>query len=247
MYKYKDSVRIYPERMSENVKREYDLPAGLLVHVGCGPITPAGWVNLDASWNLMAARVPGLRRVLVGAGLISAESAEQAWSKNVRYCDVTRGLPFPDGGAAVVYASHVVEHLTQAQARRLMREAYRILAPRGVIRLVVPDLEFLARNYLAHKENRTHGAASAADEFMQNLRTTPDYSQNSFVLKMYRAYLDTLSHKWMYDAASLTALMADAGFSELEPRGYLDSRISKIQDVERENRFEDGICVEGVR
>ena len=230
--------------MNEPQNREAHLPDGLLLHVGCGPLVPDGWVNLDASWNLLAARVPGLRRALTAAGVITAQSAAHAWSGNIRYCDVTRGLPFEDGRAAVVYASHVLEHLTRTQARAFLAESFRVLAPGGVIRLVVPDLQWMARNYLQQKENAN---INAADEFMRRLMTTPDYSKSSFVLKLYRSYLDTLSHKWMYDAASLTALMSDAGFRELSPRQYLDSRIPDVQAVERVSRFEDGICVEGVR
>jgi predicted SAM-dependent methyltransferase len=224
----------------------YTLPSGLLVHVGCGSVTPREWVNLDASWNLLAARVPGLRRVLKAMGFISTEAARHAWADNIRYCDVSRGLPFRDGEAAVVYASHVLEHLTPLQARNLTREAYRVLKPGGVLRLVVPDLERLARLYLQERANGA-GYGNAADKFMEHLRTCPDYSGSALPLKLYRAYLDTLSHKWMYDTASLTALMAEVGFMELSSRTYLDSRIPVVAQVEREGRFEDGICVEGIR
>ena len=93
------------------------LPNGLLLHVGCGLVTPPEWVNLDASWNLLAARVPGLRRALRAAGLISRTAEAHAWSDQIRYCDVTHGLPFKDGEAAVVYASHVLEHLARRDAR----------------------------------------------------------------------------------------------------------------------------------
>jgi predicted SAM-dependent methyltransferase len=224
----------------------YTLPPGLLVHVGCGPVTPDGWVNLDGSWNLLAARIPGMRRVLRAVGVISAEAAEQPWVGDIRYCDVSRGLPFRDGEAAVVYASHVLEHLTRRQAHNLVRESFRVLKPGGVVRIVVPDLERLAHLYLQERANGA-GDGRAANDFMEHLRTCLDDADASLPLKLYRAYLDTLSHKWMYDTASLTALMAEAGFSELSQRACLESRIPLIAQVERAGRFEDGICVEGVR
>lgn len=224
----------------------YTPPSGLLVHVGCGPVTPEEWINLDASWNLLAARVPGLRRFMSAVGLISAEAAQHAWADHIRHCDVTRGLPFHDAEAAAVYASHVLEHLTQRQARELVREAYRVLKPGGVLRIVVPDLERLARLYLQERANGA-GNDNAANEFMEHLRTCPDYSRSALPLKLYRVYLDTLSHKWMYDTASLTALMAETGFTGLRRCTYLDSRIPMVAGVERQERFEDGICVEGVR
>jgi SAM-dependent methyltransferase len=226
----------------------YILPLGWLLHVGCGPITPTEWVNLDASWNLLAARVPGLRRMLRATGLISKGAEAHAWADHIRYCDVTRGLPFRDGQAAVVYASHVLEHVSRRDARNLMRETYRVLAPGGIARFVVPDLERLARWYLAQQGNGNgNGNANAANEFMEHLRTCPDYSDAAAPLKVYRKFLDTLSHKWMYDTTSLKELMADAGFTQLRRCDYLDSRVPMIAQVERPGRFEDGICVEGVR
>lgn len=229
-----------------NVPANAPLPPGLLLHVGCGPITPDGWVNLDASWNLLAARVPGVRRVLRSVGLISATAAAHAWSGNIRYCNITRGFPFADGAAAVIYASHVLEHIPRRDAQAFMREANRVLQTGGVLRLVVPDLLHYARLYLKQKEQ--NGAEpNAANDFMNHLLVHPDHGPEPLPLKFYRAYLDTLSHKWMYDAESLGQLFTDAGFREIAPRGYLDSRIPQIAEVERANRFEDGICVEAVK
>jgi predicted SAM-dependent methyltransferase len=217
-----------------------------LLHVGCGPITPKGWENLDASWNLLAARVPGLRGLLKATGLISKNAAKFNWSQNIRYCNLNNGLPFKDGEASVVYASHVLEHLSRRHARAFVEEAYRVLKPKGVIRLVVPDLEMMARTYLEQLEEQGTNGKQPADELMMHMHTCPDHG-DSVPLKLYRGYLDTLSHKWMYDRNSLKQLLAAAGFRELELCSYLDSRIPNIAEVERENRFEDGICVEGVR
>lgn len=223
-----------------------ELPRGLWLHVGCGPITPDGWVNLDASWNLLAARIPGLRSALKAVGLISANAAQFEWSSNIRYCNVNNGLPFGDGEASIVYASHVLEHLERKHAQTFVREAHRVLKPGGVIRLVVPDLERLARLYLQDKQKGESKGARPADQFMTGMLTCVDHG-DSMPLRLYRTYLDTLSHKWMYDRDSLETLLSDAGFRELAPRGYLESRIPNIADVERANRFEDGICVEGIR
>jgi len=63
--------------------------------------------------------------------------------------DIRRGLPFADGTFAVVYHSHVLEHLTREEARALLRSCHRILRPAGILRVVVPDLEQIARAYLA--------------------------------------------------------------------------------------------------
>jgi predicted SAM-dependent methyltransferase len=52
---------------------------------------------------------------------------------------------FPDGTFAELYASHVLEHFDYKDALlRALREWHRVLAPGGVLRLSVPDIDILA-------------------------------------------------------------------------------------------------------
>jgi len=52
---------------------------------------------------------------------------------------------FADGSFAEVYASHVLEHFDYRQGLALaLREWFRVLAPGGVLKLSVPDLDILA-------------------------------------------------------------------------------------------------------
>lgn len=102
----------------------------LLVNVGCGAVAHASWSNFDV--------VPQLA--------------------HVQALDVRRGLPLVDGVAAAVYSSHVLEHLTDSEARPFLAEMRRVLEPGGVIRLVVPDLEVICRNYLHQLDELRSGA-----------------------------------------------------------------------------------------
>ncbi len=91
-----------------------------LLNVGCGHRYHPDWFNID----------------------LVAHSAE------VRQYDLRKGLPYQDNSFQGVYHSHVLEHLTPAEARLLLRECRRVLKPGGVIRVVVPNLEDIAGNYL---------------------------------------------------------------------------------------------------
>jgi SAM-dependent methyltransferase len=57
-------------------------------------------------------------------------------------------LPLPNSTARLVYASHFLEHIPKPQVGGFLRECLRVLEPDGVIRLVLPDLENMARTYL---------------------------------------------------------------------------------------------------
>jgi SAM-dependent methyltransferase len=91
------------------------------LNLGCGARRHPEWTNVD----------------LVPAG------------PDVIACDLRQPLPFAAGSFAAVYAAHVLEHLAPVEATRLLTEARRLLAPGGVVRIVVPDLEGIARAYLA--------------------------------------------------------------------------------------------------
>lgn len=92
----------------------------ILVNLGCGTVYHPAWQNFDLS----------------PAG------------PQVRLWDIRRGLPFAAGDVDAVYSSHVLEHLDPGDGRALLDEARRVLRPGGVLRIVVPDLEGIARAYL---------------------------------------------------------------------------------------------------
>ncbi len=98
-----------------------NLQSGLrLLNVGCGRCFHPTWTNID---------------------LVAA-------SPEVRQYDLRRGLPYDDDFFDGVYHSHVLEHLTPESAASMLAECRRVLKPGGVLRVVVPDLESIARQYL---------------------------------------------------------------------------------------------------
>lgn len=67
--------------------------------------------------------------------------------------DATRDpIPAQDNSIGALYAFHFLEHLTGAQAIALLREAERVLVPRGVFNILVPHrLGAMAFQDLDHK------------------------------------------------------------------------------------------------
>ncbi|MDP1946351.1 MAG: methyltransferase domain-containing protein [Nitrospirota bacterium] len=104
------------------------------LNIGCGAVWQPDWINLDIQPS-----VPSVRQ----------------W-------DATQGLPCGDGEVDVCYASHVVEHLHPADAEGLLRQCHRVLKDRGIVRIVVPDLEAIAREYVSALDRVDRGDAQAA-------------------------------------------------------------------------------------
>lgn len=81
--------------------------------------------------------------------------------ENVVQFDLTKGIPFEENLFDVVYHSHLLEHFPKRFAPVFIKECYRVLKPGGVIRVVVPDLEQIAKLYLENLQMALKGDESA--------------------------------------------------------------------------------------
>jgi hypothetical protein len=68
-----------------------------------------------------------------------------------------KGIPYPDGYFDVVYHNNVLEHFQKNDAIKLIEESFRVLKKGGVTRVVVPDLENIARSYLLYLDQALQG------------------------------------------------------------------------------------------
>src|ERR1700676_4603594 len=81
----------------------------------------------------------------------------QPTGPSVRVCNLRKGIPYPEATFDVVYHSHVLEHFPKSMALGFLRDCHRVLKEGGVIRVVVPDLERIARLYLETLEKASRG------------------------------------------------------------------------------------------
>jgi len=91
---------------------------------------------------------------------------------------------------------------------------------------------------------------SRADRLQERLSLRkPEPSQGNILYKIYTAAKGFHSHKWMYDADSLTMYFERAGFVDVQEMQFHQSRIDGIERIEQAERVVDqaGICIEGVR
>ena len=219
------------------------------LNLGCGLQAPLGWVNVDGSWNARLARLPAIRKIFAAIRLLPPDKAAVPWSSNIYIHDIRKPLPFVDGSASAVFASHVLEHLYRDQAQQLVQEARRVLCPGGVLRLIVPDLEAIVREYCGE---RTVGQSAerqqpAAEVFNQRLLMHTQSPPNRNLLYwFYDSLHDFHSHKWMYDADSLSALLRSVGFIDIQRKTNGDSLIENIAAVEDPSRILNGagVCLE---
>jgi SAM-dependent methyltransferase len=199
----------------------------LYVQVGCGYCAPDGWLNYDASPTLRWERLPLL-------GSLWTPNA-QRFPRNARYGDVVRGLPLPDGSAAGVYASHMLEHLSLEDCRRALGEIRRLLAPGGFFRLVVPDLRARAARYL----EASGDDPGAAHRFLRESLLGQERRPASLFAKL-RDQLGHGRHLWMWDEPSMVGALQEAGFRAVRRCRHGDAQDPRFAEVEDPARFVDG-------
>jgi predicted SAM-dependent methyltransferase len=90
------------------------------LNIGCGHRYSSGWINID----------------------FHSESSE------VISHNLLKKLPFSSNSIEAIYSSHLLEHFEREDALKLIKECYRLLETNGILRIVVPDLEYTCREYI---------------------------------------------------------------------------------------------------
>ena len=70
-------------------------------------------------------------------GFVNVDALEDAPDVDV-IADISERLPFDDGAAELVYASHLLEHFPTDRVPELLAEWRRVLAPGGVLLIASP-------------------------------------------------------------------------------------------------------------
>ncbi|MGB0114690.1 MAG: methyltransferase domain-containing protein [Ilumatobacteraceae bacterium] len=215
------------------------------MNLGCGTKTSAhpDVVNLDWTFYLRL-RKSWVGRRVVAPVILRGDRIEKmkAIPANVVVHDLRRPLPFPDGSVDAVYHSHVIEHIDRDQVDGFITECHRIIRSGGVLRIAVPDLERLAREYLASVEASADAdlAARVAHDdtvsalYEQSVRRdafgTAGSGGNSVLQFVERVALGDArrrgeTHQWMYDRVNLGALLEQNGFIDVSTRSFNDSSL----------------------
>ena len=164
----------------------------------------------------------------------------QRFPPAVQYGDVVRGLPVASDTCAGVYASHVLEHLALDDFQKAVDETMRILRPGGVFRLVVPDMEQLARDYIRAAET---GEIEAAHRFIRSAHLGAETRSNGLG-GFVREWLGNSRPLGMGDCGSLRAALDEHGFVSVRRADFGDCNDPAFAAVEDQGRFLGACAVE---
>lgn len=207
---------------------------GDYLQFGCGLCAPASWKNFDAGpafW--LQRKFPLLKGTLVKRGYPN-------YPGNVQYGDIITGLPVRPSSARAVYCSHVLEHLALEEFRSAIRNVYSYLVSGGLFRLVVPDVEYLIRSYVAD------GSTEAAPRFMKAASLGQEHGNRGMKSLAHRLF-GRSQHLWMWDYKSIAWELEKTGFTGIRRAAFGDSPDPRFTDVEDPGRWENCLGVECTR
>lgn len=216
----------------------------LKVNLGCGPVGKDGWINVD--WGILAFlhRIPYIEKLLLNFNLFP-RGYNVRWPKNLRLLNCRKRLPFNEGSVDYIYASHFLEHFKKFEAEKIISDCCRILKKGGVIRIAVPDLEILSRKYIDkdagffkkiyslmnfHQEYKDKDKFLLADIFIDNFYPNFYKVKPSGINKLLNRFVRP--HFWMYDYDSLSSLLENAGFKNIQRTTFQNGKTPDLVDLD---------------
>ena len=157
-----------------------------LIQIGCGHNPLSGFQNYDSDLFLFFKYIPFSEKILSLFNFIPKAFIDfiiLAKKHNIHYCDASKKIPLDDNSVELIYSCHMVEHLDWNESLSFFSESKRVLKNGGILRIVVPDFDFLINNY---KKNND------VDRFIFQSYLVGDKPKNS--LKKIQYFLQ--GHGW---------------------------------------------------
>ena len=129
--------------------------------------------------------------------------------KHLDYNNIIK-LDYEDNSVDLIYASHVIEYFDREEIIEVLREWVRVLKPKGILRLAVPNFKAMVNIYL--------NSSYPLDKFLGPLYGRMDMGES----KIY--------HKTTYDFNSLKSLLENLGMKNVKMYDWKQTEHSKYDD-----------------
>lgn len=165
------------------------------LNLGCGTDYKKGWINVD-------------------------NNSDNNIKKLDLNHDLLKQLPFADNSVSFIFHEHFLEHLSPEESEVFLNECMRVLKRGGVMRIAMPDLESIAKNYV--------NLPLAKDPVIKGRRIKDIKTKAEWINISFRAW----GHKWLYDFEELTRRFDDLGYKNIERKKHGQSKHKTLQRLE---------------
>jgi predicted SAM-dependent methyltransferase len=135
------------------------------------------------------------------------------------YVDISRRLPFDRDSLDGIFCEEVIEHVPYWIGHRYLEECFRCLKVGASIRLSTPDLDYFLGLLNAGEPREEPFLEGEADKMLR-LEVGDRAIRN---VAMLNSIFYGHDHRFLYDAAALTAMLANAGFGDISRSSFQDT------------------------
>lgn len=165
-----------------------------MLNVGCGTDYKQGWVNIDNNSDE------------------NIEKMDLDW-------DLLNPLPYKDNSVDFIFNEHFIEHFTVEESQAIIKDLMRVLKPGGVLRIAMPDLEAIVKQY-------TIGLKG--DVLIENHNMTFIKTKAESLNYSVRWW----GHKWVYDWEELERRLKEAGCKNIKRVKLRKSSHPELRNLE---------------
>ncbi len=213
------------------------------LNIGCGNnlIQDNSWVNID---NSLLAKLRNSYLWFIFNFIINIKFIKKKLPlyffnyPKVKIVDIRKKLPFSENFFQYIYCAQVIEHLFYSDLYQLLSQCFKVLKPGGTIRILTPDLQKLIKLYNSSnidefKKNDLLDSKNLCDHF------NSFFYPRSHVLKKKRSFLIKFTdfmpeqHKYIYDFNTLSKMMKEVGFEEVNIVETADSIIPDVKFLDQ--------------
>jgi predicted SAM-dependent methyltransferase len=184
-------------RAANKAKKLLEHKGKIKLNIGCGTDYKKGWINIDNNSD----------------NNIEAGKLDLNW-------DLMKPLPFPDNSADFIFSEHFFEHFSVEDGQKIMKDLMRILKPGGVMRIAMPDLEWVVNNYLHTPVVKDPVVKKFGFDFV---KTNAEWMNMSF---------RWWGHKWLYDWEELKRRINEAGYTKVKRAKMGQSSHKELKNLE---------------
>jgi len=176
-----------------------------------------------------------------------------------------KSLPFSDNCVNAIFTSHVLEHLDDESLIFLLKECYRILKPKGILRISVPDMDkameayknnnysFFEKggvackgdsierklvNYFASYKigNFSGGPIVPKNLVKDKIKSLDKYAFAKWCISLIPKNVSYKGHVNAYDFQRIKKFLNETRFIKVLKSSYRESKLETMRAIEFDNR-----------
>ncbi len=149
-------------------------------------------------------------------------------------------IPLPNSSCEIIFCSHVIEHIPQHCIEQTLVEINRVMSTGGILRILTPDLEVLARAYVnkdmdllkkfVDEDGSEIPTKYGAGRILNGFLYSPGF--DNIILNSSRSEIvSCCAHVFCYDFEMLEGLLKHYGFTDIRRMDIDESAISDHKEL----------------